>query len=160
MDRKSVPTLQNQRSHYSSGLPNAISEASKLLDWFLFLTAIAYISVQSKTRVEKIHVTEPAIRCTPTETRFEEPRTLYGEKTSAPTTFLTHTLQENVYPYHCPSLADGAALGGSREELTVSKAQLLVAILTLLGVGKLIEFLVTRIWKALVSCPRSVPFSF
>lgn len=73
-----------------------------------------------------------------------------SETTPALTTFSTHTIHEHscdsCHPTHA---ADRATLSGSKEQLDLSKAQLLVAILTLVGIGKLIEILIKKGWKAI-----------
>lgn len=72
------------------------------------------------------------------------------EKTLAQTTLLTHTVpQQTLGPSQLPNVINGAAPSGSSEQLNLSKAQLVVGILALLGVRKLCEVFGKKAWKTL-----------
>jgi hypothetical protein len=76
--------------------------------------------------------------------------TSHVEKTLAPTTLLTYTIpQQTLVPSQFPNLTSGATPSGSSDQLNLSKAQLVVGILTLVGVGKVCEVLGKKAWKTL-----------
>lgn len=82
--------------------------------------------------------------------RLRESKSLQTNGVVTPTTFLTSTSHKPVDSTSLPSgIFDGTApKGGDQDSLSV--AQLVVAVLTLFGIGKLLEHLAKKAWQAIV----------
>ncbi|KFY98149.1 hypothetical protein V498_01615 [Pseudogymnoascus sp. VKM F-4517 (FW-2822)] len=82
--------------------------------------------------------------------RLWESKTLQTDLVVTPTTFLTSTTHKHVDSTSLPpGISDGTAPKGG-DQYSLSVAQLAVAVLMLLGVGRLVEHLWKKAWEATV----------
>lgn len=83
-----------------------------------------------------------------------ESKTLQTDLVATATTFFTSTTHKPVDSTSLPpGISDGTAPTGG-DQYNLSAAQLAVAVLTLLGVGKLVEHLWKKAWEATgTHCP-------